>query len=281
MEYTQKEIDFILNNYEKYGSAYCEKHIGRGQANIGNKARQLGLKRITKEKHPSMQKIDPRQFWDIKSKEVAYFLGYFWADGSLIRQQRKNCNAHKIQMEIASEDFLCVKDIFMSLGRWAISYRKRKETWKETTTITTNSVDIYQFLFDHDFKSKSFSEPTKILKKIPIDLHCSFWRGFFDGDGCLWFNEKYSKIEFSSTFDYKWIELSSLCSSLSIPSYHIYEYKHKTKGHQASKFVIYDRQNILIFIYYLLYSNIGLKRKTDKMHEFVGLYHSILPTPHP
>lgn len=270
MRYKKEEINFILDNYESYGSKYCSMYMDKTTESICNKARSLGLVRKKLNKHPSVQKINPCQFWDIVSKEVAYFLGYFWADGSLIRQERKNCNAHKIQMEIVSEDFQSIKDVIMSLGKWAVQTRKRKESWKETTIISTNSIDIYKFLFDHDFKSKSFSEPTKILEKIPANLHCCFWRGFFDGDGCLWFNEKYKRIEFSSTFNYKWTELSSLCCNLSISSFHIYEYKNKTKGHQASKFVIYNKKDILILIYYLLQSDIGLQRKTDKILEFIS-----------
>lgn len=271
--FTNDEIRFFMDNYPKYGPLFCSKESGKPIHKIYNWAKSLGIKKIGADKHPSMQKVDPRQFLDIKTKEVAYFLGFFWADGFIHYAKNKTSNNYTIALEIVSEDFNDLSDIFFSLGKWATNSRKRCETWKETTTMTTNSKDIYTFLKENGYDDKSFIEPSLILQKIPDHLVKYFWRGFFDGDGSFNFNlgkERKGKcLQFSSTLGYKWNELSSFLDKIGASS-KIHEYIGKRGS--ASVLNITAKESMIKAAKFLLSSEIGLTRKTNKMIEFLEKY---------
>ena len=267
--YTLQQEQIIRDNYSDFGPKYCGKLIGKHPEAVGAKARRMGIQKVGHRKHPTMQKINPEQFWSITKPEIAYFLGYFWADGNIIYQKIRTSNSYAICMEIASEDANDIMPIMNNIGQWAINSRKRQKNWKETTTFSTNSKDIFEFMFAHDYKTKSFSEPTKILEKIPESLKPYWWRGYFDGDGSLYISEKgRSKcLQFSSTFNYKWIETIKLFKELLIDNQSIFEAESKL-GHKSSKISLFSKDSIHKLISYLRKSNLGLKRKTLKMEEF-------------
>lgn len=274
-KYTPEEEEIIRNNYELYGPKYCAKLLNRDESSVYTKAKRMKLKKNGREKHPSMQKINPEQFWNITTKEVAYFLGYLWADGYINYRKNKTCNNYKIALEIKSIDAVDILPIFNFLGVWAISTRKRKNTWEETTTISTNSKDLYIFLKDNNYNIKSIAEPTLILEKIPKHLRAYWWRGYFDGDGSISFGSypaRWKAIGFSAVLDCEWIEVKSLLSELNITKYNINKYVHKIKNHTSSKFTIQNKKEIIKFINFLLKSEIGLYRKTKKLNDFLLRY---------
>lgn len=78
MKYTQEEIDFLKENYPKYGARYCQKFLkNRNLDAIQATALRYGLNTEFKVIHPNLQNISTSQFLNIVDKEVAYFLGYF------------------------------------------------------------------------------------------------------------------------------------------------------------------------------------------------------------
>lgn len=277
MTNSQKEKDqFIMENYPLYGPIYCAKELNIPVNKAYQWAVRLGIKRIGKSKHPSLQKINPNQFWKIETKEVAYFLGYFWADGYInyYYDKKKNSNHYRIAFEIVSEDFRNIENVMDSLGKWSKQKRKRKENWKETITAVTNSKDIYNFLKENNYDEKSYLEPTKILEKIPKDLHCYFWRGFFDGDGNagsgIGSGKRGKIIQFSSGFEYQWEELTRLYKNIGVTSY-IYRNISK-KNHKSSKINVTDTVSIVNLANYLLKSSIGLDRKTASLQKIIDIY---------
>lgn len=188
--WTEDEIKIIQNIYPKYGPKYCSILLKLEENVVSRKAKQMNIKKIGLAKHPSRQKVNPEQFYNITSPEVAYFLGYFWADGNIIQKDYGWGLGSKISMEIVSEDANDIKHILEKIGSWSMNPRKRNKKWKETTKIATSSKDLYKFLSENDYDKKSNLEPTKILSKISEELKPYWWRGFFDGDGTLVFNER-------------------------------------------------------------------------------------------
>lgn len=275
-KYTELEEEIIKNNYEKYGPKYCAVLLNRDEDAIYAKAKRMNIKKNGRRKHPSMQKINPEQFWNIKSKEICYLLGFLWADGYIDYRKNKTSNCYKISLEIKSQDMSDVKHIFDSLGEWAFSQRKRKE-WQETTTMSTNSQDIYTFLKSVGYDSKSDIEPTFILEKIPENLKVYWWRGYFDGDGSISFGEypaKWKSLQFCASFNYEWKELKKLLEQLDIKKYNIVNCMSKELPvmHRSSKFIIQNKKEIIKFINFLSKSEISLKRKTERMNAFLTRY---------
>jgi hypothetical protein len=273
-KYNEEELEFLKINYPLYGPKYCGDILNRNHDNIYAQGNRMGLKKIGVNKHPSQQNVDPNQFYNIAKAEIAYFLGFLWADGYLVRYTNKTSNTYGVRMEINSEDANDIWDVMMSIGNWNIQKRKRKSTWKETTNFNVNSKDLLTFLEKHDYHIKSSEEPTSILSVIPDNLKPYWWRGFFDGDGYISFAEKgkgrWRSLGFSATFEYKWSELIRLSTELNIEKYIDYKAKPNSKGHSSSKFTINRISDMEKMVNYLLKSDLGLNRKTKKLKDFLS-----------
>lgn len=269
IKYTDKEIKFLKDNYEKYGAKYCSNVLGRGIDAINAKANKEGLYYKREEIHDSLRPIPLEQFNKIISKEVAYFLGYFWADGNIKNYKSKNgkITYWRICLEIVKKDGSDILNIMNKIGKWSIQKRKRKKSWQETWSFVTNNKPLYSFLEENDYHMKSYNEPIKILSKIPKELQVFFWRGYFDGDGSCGFCGRGRYFEVSSTYEYKWTELINLCESLNVTNYKIYRDISK-KGHRSSKLKVYGYA-IEPILKYLLKSNLGLKRKTEIINKLI------------
>jgi hypothetical protein len=112
------------------------------------------------------------------SPEMAYILGFFCADGSMIRNKR---GAHFIGFQIIDKDLLF--DIRKTLNsNHKISVKKRRNTNQKTIyQLQIGSKEIYKDLMGlglENRKSKRLSLP-----KIPVKYFSDFIRGYFDGDG--------------------------------------------------------------------------------------------------
>lgn len=270
MKYTEEENNFLIENYGKYGARYCSNKLHRNVDAIIAKASRLGLKIKDREIHPEQQKVSVDNFLNINKPEVAYFLGYFWADGYIRNYRSNNITHWRIVIEIVNDDAEDIMSTFMSLGKWSLQKRKRTDTYKETCSFVTNNKSLYLFLTEHEFLDKSTVEPTKILSKIPDELKVYFWRGFFDGDGSAGLSGRGSYIELSSTFNYEYLEVQNLFNTFEVTNSHIYRTISK-RGHKSSVIKVYGKPNVILSKYFLT-SEIGLKRKSEKLKQIISKY---------
>lgn len=166
-----------------------------------------------KEKLFSEYNLNPEQFLNITSPEVAYILGLLWADGYIYKKNYFNT----INIECKKEDLEYVKDVFMKIGKWNIYYRKRINR-AEQMTFHTNNVYICDFLIRNDYGSKSFLSADKILSNIPNDIKHYWFRGIVDGDGCFYINEdkKIYQFSLSGPYEQDWTYFENLCRQLKI-----------------------------------------------------------------
>ena len=108
---------------------------------------------------------------------MAYVLGFFAADGNMIRNKR---GAHFIEFQITDRDLLI--KIRKALGsEHKITTRKRNRNWKTIYRLQLGSKEIFDDLLILGMlprKSKIISLP-----KIPDKYFAHFLRGYFDGDG--------------------------------------------------------------------------------------------------
>lgn len=266
-KYTDEDFNFIRENYPKYGALYCSIKLNRHVDNIMAKANREKIYCKEKQIHDSVRNVSFNQFENILSEKVAYFLGYFWADGHVINYSSKKITYWRVCLEIVEKDALYIHHLMNEIGKWSIQKRKRKESWQTTWSFVTNNKPLCEFLINNGYKDKSNCEPTKILELIPRTIHPYFWRGYFDGDGCCGLVGRGKYIEFSATYDYKWDELSKLCQSIGLTNYKIYKQISK-RGHKSSIFKIYGKSTEPL-AEYLLKTEIGLKRKTLKINEII------------
>lgn len=273
LKYTKQEIDFIKRNYPKYGSKYCSKQLHRSTFCIAQKATRLGIV-LTKqqirniqikarERENSYYRFNPDVFIHIKKPEAAYILGFLWADGALVYAEKRG--AYSISLEICKKDFLDIEKTAFSLGEWR-KYERKRGSYKRVTCIKIHVKPLAKYLFNNDFLIKSTGCPRKILSKIPKELRHYWWRGYFDGDGCLFVGEKSSQLAIAGSYKQNWTNVVSLFNRLKIKSYRINRYRNKKS--QSSDVRIQNRKDILVFLKYIYQhrrtDNIGLSRKYGK-----------------
>jgi len=122
-------------------------------------------------------KTKNENFFKKWSPEMAYILGFFTADGSMIRNKR---GAHFIEFQITDKDLL--EKIRILLGsNHKISTRKMSDNGKAIYRLQIGSKVIFNDLLKLGLSS-SKSKRIK-LPITPRKYFQHFLRGYFDGDG--------------------------------------------------------------------------------------------------
>lgn len=276
--WSQEEIDFLKENYPSKGGEYCTEKLNRTKGAVMTRARMIGIK-VNKEtiselnraaqkkiqdKRPNSNfKVNVEQFLNIKKPEVAYFLGYFWADGYLLTSR------NELRFEIATEDMDMIKNVMDSLGEWNYNHRQRYVNYKKITSAITSNAKLTNFMIDNDYHLKSKVSADKILSKIPDNLKHYFFRGLVDGDGCIRVRDKKNErkgyeITIAASVNYDWSFTKELFNRLNI-RYKIYRKEYNSGG--TSTISVYG-ENAKTFGDYIYngYDNdkIGLPRKYEK-----------------
>jgi len=228
--WTLEEINFLKENYPLYGKLFCAEKLNRKGSSIFKKASRLSLKvnydiklinnqaaqiKYQSERPNDVFNVNIEQFLDIEKPEVAYLLGFLWADGYIVRTE--------VRLEIIKTDMDNIKHILDSIGTWTYSDRQRKN-WKVISRATTSNKRLVEFLKEHDYDKKSYVSADKILSKIPNDLKHYFFRGLVDGDGCIDTNRIRASV--SSSFKQDWSYFIELCNELGVNT-NTYRYKDK------------------------------------------------------
>lgn len=268
-EWSEEELMFLKENYPSFGAKFCAEKLNRSVGAIHTKCYLLKIKpsketltRINKDAQFKYNdnrlntdfNVNVEQFLNIQTPEVAYFLGFLWADGYIVKQE--------LRLGILAVDMGVIKPSLDKLGKWNYNERVR-DGEKPLCTASTNNRKLFNFLVDNDFKIKSGASADKILNKIPPHLKHYFFRGLVDGDGCIDKNG----MSISSNYTQDWSYVSNLSDNLNINSY-IYR-----KIQKSGKYSIIEINGIngLVFCNYIYkdreVDNIGLDRKFLKYLE--------------
>ena len=255
MYYTNiiKEIEI---NYPIYGYKKTSDKLGISIYRI---------KKIIKENNIKLVKNKDIEIDNIKritNKEVCYFLGFFWSDGYISRDE--------ITITIKKDDEFDILNVLNKFATWRVTYpnKKLKNKIYKQCCIRLNSKEIKKFLLDNEYGIKSLASPSKIIKLIPDELKYSFFRGLIDGDGCFCSkNRNYFSI--TGNINQDWTDVENLLINLNI-NYKLT--RKKRKSGNSSFIVISSKSDISILGDYLYptkygmkeqYDGIGLKRKYD------------------
>lgn len=122
-------------------------------------------------------KTKNENFFKKWSPKMAYVLGFFTADGNMIKNKRGACF---IEFQITDKNLLGkIKKAFNSNHKIAI--RKKQGVWKTSYRLQIGSKEIFNDLLKLGLtpnKSKTIKFPN-----IPDKYFSHFLRGYFDGDG--------------------------------------------------------------------------------------------------
>ena len=200
----------------------------------------------------------------INDEKLVYWLGFFWADGHIRKHGRK----HAISMEIQEGDAKILETVF-NLAVSPKQSTRTREGRLPTVCFRMSDKALGLFLEGNDYLEKSREEPSKILRLIPEKLHYFWWRGFFDGDGCISFGRKsrYKSLSISGRYDYEWKEFSNLLNKLKI-KFKIRRSIGKTgRNSKVEIFRYEDIDKFFSFIYKNRVFDFGLRRKFEKFLE--------------
>ena len=130
------------------------------------------------------------------SSEMAYVLGFFAADGSMIRNKR---GGHFIEFHINDKEILvAIRKVTGSNHKISIRIRKNPNQ-KVGYRIQLGSKEMYSDLLSFGMCSrKSLALQMPI---VPPQYFGHFLRGYFDGDGCVYFK----KLQFADRKNKRYI----------------------------------------------------------------------------
>ena len=218
--------------------------------------RENALKRWNKDLGLNLN-VNHQFFTNPQTPESCYCLGFIWADGYLYQP------TNKISLELITDDIEDIKHLFLLSGKWHLTSRIRKNR-KSQSCLSANNRFLFDFLKDNDYLTKSQASPTKILSVIPDNLKHYWWRGFFDGDGCWYANQKYYvfQAQLAGSYNQDWASAEELCKSLDIK----YSLSRRQQGENYSSCIRICGQNAKIFGRYIYrdWNFIGLNRKYCK-----------------
>jgi hypothetical protein len=114
-------------------------------------------------------------FENIDSEDKAYFLGFIYADGYIVKNGRNRLiiNIHTKDQHILEDLIVCID------GKMNIWNQKGRNICQ----ISISGKKIVEDLIKHGLhQNKTF---TIKYPNIPVELERHFLRGYFDGDGCI------------------------------------------------------------------------------------------------
>jgi len=144
----------------------------------------------------------------------SYALGLLWADGWLSNTKRRSRN---LFIEVVESDFMDFLPSLFSLGKVSTYRRERLGRSPQASAMITNK-SLCEWLFNLGFKDKSTISPTKLISFIPDPFVKDFIRGWIDGDGCFYVNEKNKSYQFilAGAYNQDWSSFLSVLDSLKI-----------------------------------------------------------------
>lgn len=180
--FSKEEDAYILDNYLIKTSGEIGAFLGYSAKQIQSRAKILGLRKN--------RVFDNRYFENIDTSEKAYWLGFLYADGWVVyNDKRKN---YEVGIELQRNDKYMLERLNNTLGG-AFTI---KDIDKEHVFVVQSYCDVYTSVLRMYSKSMAMDlishgvVPNKTYKKeypvVSDDLFADFFRGYFDGNGCIY-----------------------------------------------------------------------------------------------
>ncbi|MBI5456848.1 hypothetical protein HY969_03845 [Candidatus Kaiserbacteria bacterium] len=129
-------------------------------------------------------------FFKSWSSDMGYVLGYFAADGTMIKSRR---GGHFIEFD--SIDKVLIQQVRAAMkSSHHIGVRRRdlkNKNWKTAYRLQVGSIKMF-----NDLQKLGFTQKKSLTIKfptIPDKYFSDFVRGYFDGDGNVYFKKHYAK----------------------------------------------------------------------------------------
>lgn len=258
----KEEEEFIRANFYQLGITGCAKALGRSPMMVFQRAKKWGLK---VREDILFDRFDISHFENLQDPFVIYFLGYFWADGSITGEKK-----HRIKFKINNLDFYeAISPNQNKLGDFwnygEYDPPKNKPHWKKSSVLEVTNLYLWRFFYNFDYRSKTGASADKILNAIPEELRHYWWRGYFDGDGSI--PKDKGIISFNACYDQDWTFMKILENKLDIN----FMIERKDRGDRKGSKAIASAYAQTKRFYEYIYSGeeFGLKRKRDRFEYYL------------
>ena len=185
-------LEFLLVIKEEYLSGLTikeihEKHPEYNISSINSHLRKMGL---TRPNHTRIKCKNPNYFDNIDTPQKAYFLGLFYADGTVLKICSKEKERFKICLELTEEDKYILEKLNQELNasnKIGIRFSRtnkikdKKANSKNSCYVSYSNQELYNGLIKLGVNNKK--EKRSSLPKIPDEFMRYFILGLFDGDG--------------------------------------------------------------------------------------------------
>lgn len=261
--------EYIEKYYPLFGPAKVGEKLGMSSSSITVYARKNNLvlnkvDGIGLEIPEFEYDLDFSHKFDCIDEKLAYWLGFFWADGTINRHTG-------LVIEIVEKDGENLSKLFNSIYPFSVTIRRRRGRKGQMTFRVNdkNVAKLLETLGKYSHSSESHQKIFDYLKEPKLQI--SFLRGLIDGDGSFYWSdkEKYAQFTLASNYNQDW---SFLCEYLKQFNPHIT--KDIDSSGKSSVLRITGRENVIGFIKFMNYggNNIGLKRKIDYANSIIKLY---------
>ena len=203
---TQEEIEEIITMYENNVSLReiaLKTHHDRGK--ISKMLENLGVK-TTSGNHYRKYFFDFNFFEKIDTELKAYWLGFMYADGCVLPQNKYG--EQEFKLSLAEQDKQSLIDLKTDLkSTYPIRIDSSRHNKESTHAIqyfismrNQKTVDDLKKLGCVEKKSLILTFPTE--EQVPNELIHHFIRGYFDGDGSIFISKNRGNISFVGTEDF-------------------------------------------------------------------------------
>ena len=238
---------------------------------VYNYFKKMGWKRTGKT-GKRVYKVDENFFKCINTEEKAYILGFICADGHIEKD--------RLNITVSIKDIDILEKIRCAMhSNHPIKEVQRTNPYKKTnrenlilSELMIGSVELVKPLFNMGLTTnKTYTLNGDILKYIPKYLIRDFLRGYFDGDGNIFFGRRYS-----SGYKYN----VNICGNedFLLKSFQVY-FPSNNKlykdlySRQCYVWKISQKDKVRDFMYYLYYnSSIFLQRKYNEFRKIMWAY---------
>lgn len=200
-------------------------------------------------------------FENIDTERKAYFLGLIVADGCIIENYTRK-HAKSLSLTLNEADSYLIKELERDLGveRIVLHKAKGKSTteWRGASKNIINDLERYGVVPRKTFKT--------YMPVLRADLYQHFIRGYFDGNGTVYYNNKSKHITFGF---YGTNKILSDIRNILISN----EVNLSNKAHIFDKptvsMLYYSKKSDVQSFYNYIYSNatIWMKRKREKFES--------------
>lgn len=270
LKFSENDVQFMKDNYDKMSYKEIAEKLGYTERQVRGKINHMDLTKL--------REFDKHYFDEINSADKAYWLGFIYADGYVIKKEESR--NYELGIELNRNDEYHLQKFNKELGGVHAIYQKHKDLYiadnpeishVDTSVIRVYSADIVDALEKHGVVQNKTNIPNTFPKMEGV-FFMDFLRGYVDGDGCIYVSNAYYKSQIHITSCYS--QVLEYIRKVLLDNYKIQSrvYKENERKHR-----LYIAQKDILKFLDLLYESpecTCLKRKYEKYLELKSLYNS-------